>query len=85
MIGVAVGDQKVPSIIGAAKAGLISGLLTDTRTAEAVLVLCVETVDVARGLTTALAAGFDTAATGLGATAGLETISAVFNFLIGIF
>ena len=37
VIGVAVGEAKVPSIIGAAKAGLISGLLTDTRTAEAVL------------------------------------------------
>lgn len=37
VIGVAVGEAKVPSIIGAARAGLISGLLTDTRTAEAVL------------------------------------------------
>jgi len=37
VIGVGVGEAKVPSIIGAAKAGLISGLLTDTRTAEAVL------------------------------------------------
>jgi DNA-binding transcriptional regulator LsrR (DeoR family) len=37
VIGVAVGEAKVPSIIGAARARLISGLLTDTRTAEAVL------------------------------------------------
>jgi DNA-binding transcriptional regulator LsrR (DeoR family) len=37
VIGVAVGDQKVPSIIGAAKARLINTLVTDTRTAEAVL------------------------------------------------
>ena len=37
VIGVAVGEAKVPSIIGAARAGLLSGLLTDTRTAEAVL------------------------------------------------
>ncbi|MCF8516826.1 MAG: helix-turn-helix domain-containing protein [Rhodobacteraceae bacterium] len=37
VIGVAVGEQKVPSIIGAAKARLINTLVTDTRTAEAVL------------------------------------------------
>lgn len=37
VIGIAVGEQKVPSIIGAARAKLISALITDTRTAEAVL------------------------------------------------
>lgn len=37
VIGIAVGDQKVPSIIGAARAKLITALITDTRTAEAVL------------------------------------------------
>lgn len=37
VVGLAVGDAKVPSIIGAARARLINGLITDTRTAEAVL------------------------------------------------
>ena len=37
VIGVAVGEQKVPSIIGAARAKLITALITDTRTAEALL------------------------------------------------
>ncbi len=37
VIGLAVGDTKVPSIIGAARAGLVKTLITDTRTAEAVL------------------------------------------------
>ncbi len=37
VIGVAVGDEKVASIIGAARAGLVTTLITDTRTAEAVL------------------------------------------------
>lgn len=37
VIGLAVGEVKVPSIIGAARAGLVNHLITDTRTAEAVL------------------------------------------------
>lgn len=37
VIGVAVGEAKVPSIIGAARAKLITALVTDTRTAETVL------------------------------------------------
>lgn len=37
VIGIAVGEQKVPSIIGAARAKLITALITDTRTAEALL------------------------------------------------
>jgi DNA-binding transcriptional regulator LsrR (DeoR family) len=37
VVGVAVGDAKVPSIIGAARARLINALITDTRTAESVL------------------------------------------------
>lgn len=37
VVGLAVGDAKVPSIIGAARAGLIKALVTDLRTAEAVL------------------------------------------------
>jgi DNA-binding transcriptional regulator LsrR (DeoR family) len=37
VIGVAVGEQKVSSIIGAARAKLVKALITDTRTAEAVL------------------------------------------------
>ncbi len=37
VVGLAVGDAKVPSIIGAARAGLVKALMTDTRTAEAVL------------------------------------------------
>ena len=37
VVGLALGDLKVPSIIGAARAGLINRLITDTRTAEAVL------------------------------------------------
>ena len=37
VVGLAVGEAKVPSIIGAARARLINGLITDTRTAEAVL------------------------------------------------
>jgi len=36
-IGLAVGEVKVPSIIGAARARLVNTLITDTRTAEAVL------------------------------------------------
>lgn len=36
-IGVAAGEAKAASIIGAARAGLISALVTDARTAEAVL------------------------------------------------
>ena len=35
VIGVAVGEAKAQAIRGAAKAGLISALVTDTRTAEA--------------------------------------------------
>ncbi len=37
VIGLAVGDAKVASIIGAARARLVTALVTDTRTAEAVL------------------------------------------------
>ncbi len=37
VIGLAVGEMKVPSIIGAARAKLVNALITDTRTAEAVL------------------------------------------------
>lgn len=37
VIGVAVGEIKAAAIIGAARAGLISALATDTRTAEAIL------------------------------------------------
>ncbi len=36
-IGLAAGDEKVRSIIGAARTGMIKRLITDTRTAEAVL------------------------------------------------
>ena len=37
VVGIAVGEVKVPSIIGAARAKLINALVTDTRTAEVVL------------------------------------------------
>ncbi|MES2145318.1 MAG: sugar-binding domain-containing protein [Pseudomonadota bacterium] len=37
VIGLAVGEAKVPSILGAARAGLITVLITDTRTAESLL------------------------------------------------
>ena len=37
VIGLAIGEGKAPSIIGAARAGLIKSLITDTRTAEGVL------------------------------------------------
>jgi DNA-binding transcriptional regulator LsrR (DeoR family) len=37
VIGLAVGEAKVPSILGAARAKLVTALVTDTRTAEAVL------------------------------------------------
>ena len=37
VIGVAVGEIKAAAIVGAARAGLISALATDTRTAEAIL------------------------------------------------
>jgi DNA-binding transcriptional regulator LsrR (DeoR family) len=37
VIGLAVGEAKVSSILGAARAGLITSLVTDTRTAEALL------------------------------------------------
>jgi DNA-binding transcriptional regulator LsrR (DeoR family) len=37
VIGLAVGDAKVPSILGAARARLITALVTDTRTAESLL------------------------------------------------
>lgn len=37
VIGVAVSEVKVPSIIGASRAELINALITDTRTAECVL------------------------------------------------
>lgn len=37
VIGLAVGDAKVPSILGAARAKLVTALITDTRTAESVL------------------------------------------------
>jgi DNA-binding transcriptional regulator LsrR (DeoR family) len=37
VIGLAVGDAKVPSILGAARAKLVTALITDTRTAESLL------------------------------------------------
>lgn len=37
VIGLAVGEGKVTSIIGAARAKLVTSLITDTRTAEAIL------------------------------------------------
>ncbi|MFM2356912.1 MAG: hypothetical protein RLZZ528_2648 [Pseudomonadota bacterium] len=37
VIGLAVGESKVSSILGAARAGLVKALITDTRTAEALL------------------------------------------------
>ena len=37
VIGLAVGERKVSSIIGAARAKLVTSLITDTRTAEALL------------------------------------------------
>ncbi len=37
VIGIAIGEAKTPSIIGAARAKLVTALITDTRTAEAVL------------------------------------------------
>jgi DNA-binding transcriptional regulator LsrR (DeoR family) len=37
VVGLAQGEAKVPSILGAARARLITALVTDTRTAEAVL------------------------------------------------
>ncbi len=37
VIGLAVGERKVPSIIGASRAKLVTALITDTRTAEALL------------------------------------------------
>ena len=37
IIGVASGEEKAAAIIGAARAGLISALVTDARTAEAVV------------------------------------------------
>ena len=37
VIGLAVGEAKVPSILGAARARLITALVTDTRTAESLL------------------------------------------------
>lgn len=37
VVGVAVSQQKVPAIIGAARGGYINALVTDARTAEAVL------------------------------------------------
>lgn len=37
VVGMAAGEVKVPSIIGAARAGLITRLITDTHTAERVL------------------------------------------------
>jgi DNA-binding transcriptional regulator LsrR (DeoR family) len=37
VIGVAVGEAKVPSILGAARAKLVTALVTDTRTAESLL------------------------------------------------
>lgn len=40
VIGVAVGEQKALAIAGAAKARLISALVTDVRTAEALLEAC---------------------------------------------
>jgi DNA-binding transcriptional regulator LsrR (DeoR family) len=43
VVGVAVGEEKVTSIIGAARAKLITTLITDTRTAEAVLDMLAKT------------------------------------------
>jgi DNA-binding transcriptional regulator LsrR (DeoR family) len=37
VVGMAVGEAKAASIIGAARAGLVNWLITDTRTAEAIL------------------------------------------------
>jgi DNA-binding transcriptional regulator LsrR (DeoR family) len=37
VIGLAVGEAKVPSILGAARAKLVTALVTDTRTAEQLL------------------------------------------------
>jgi DNA-binding transcriptional regulator LsrR (DeoR family) len=37
VIGLAAGDAKVPSILGAARAKLVTALVTDTRTAESLL------------------------------------------------
>lgn len=37
VIGLAVGEAKVPSILGAARAKLVTALITDTRTAELLL------------------------------------------------
>lgn len=37
VIGIALGEQKAPSIIGASRAKLVNTLITDTRTAEVVL------------------------------------------------
>lgn len=37
VIGLAVGETKVPSILGAARAKLVTSLVTDTRTAESLL------------------------------------------------
>ncbi|KQT68907.1 MULTISPECIES: sugar-binding transcriptional regulator [unclassified Aureimonas] len=37
VVGVATGENKAAAILGAARAGLVSALVTDTRTAEAVL------------------------------------------------
>jgi DNA-binding transcriptional regulator LsrR (DeoR family) len=37
VIGLAVGEAKVPSILGAARARLVTSLITDTRTAESLL------------------------------------------------
>ena len=37
VIGLAVGEAKVPSILGAARAKLVTALVTDTRTAESLL------------------------------------------------
>lgn len=37
VIGLAVGESKLPSILGAARAKLVTALITDTRTAESLL------------------------------------------------
>ncbi|NJM84043.1 MAG: hypothetical protein HC844_17765 [Tabrizicola sp.] len=37
VIGLAIGDAKIPSILGAARAKLVTALVTDTRTAESLL------------------------------------------------
>jgi DNA-binding transcriptional regulator LsrR (DeoR family) len=37
VIGLAVGESKVPSILGAARAGLVKSLITDSRTAESLV------------------------------------------------